>query len=203
MKEKMNNKTRRLTVTATLAGLMIAMYLLKIHIWPIPPAGASVLAVPVVIGTLYGGLAVGLPLGGVFGLISFYNSFTNPVPFSVAYMNPVVSILPRLCIPIVVYFIAKLLKKQIEERKTLAIIICSIAGSLTNTILVLGTIGILYQETVMKALSVSSDLIWKGLLTIGLTNGLPEAAICALVCVPVFKAISHFSLKQKNGIRKK
>ena len=58
----------------------------------------------------------------------------------------------------------------------LALIVSGIAGSLTNTVLVLGMIGVL------------GYMPWAALPLIGATNGLPEAAVAAVITLAVVAA---------------
>lgn len=71
----------------------------------------------------------------------------------------------------------------------LSIGLASIVGTLTNTIGVLGLIYIIYLDKYAQALKISSEAAGSVILGVGITNGIPEAFISALITVPVILAV--------------
>lgn len=96
---------------------------------------ATIMHIPAILGGVLEGPLVGILVGGIFGVASFYLSntfFPNPL-----FSNFLVSILPRLFIGLVAYLIYSTTKKI---NKSLAFVLAGIMGSLTNTFFVLGMI---------------------------------------------------------------
>jgi len=186
----MKNKTRTLAVGGLLAALMIVMRVLGIDIIPIPPAGVAVSHIPVVLGTILGGLPVGMFLSLIFGGVSLYQAYTTPMALAPAFMNPLVSILPRLLIPVAVWAVSKLIRYK-NDGNVWRVGVLAVLGSLANTVFVLTALGLLYSDLLVTGLGISPNAVFAFLGGIALTNGLPEAAACALICIPVVKALAR------------
>jgi len=161
------------------AGVMSAIsVLLGATHWGFIPwlAGAAltIMHVPVIIGAVLEGPVVGLVIGFIFGLFSLLQGAIAPTgPADTWFVNPLISILPRLFIGPVAWLVYRGLKRGNES---LALIVAGVAGSLTNTILVLGMLGIF------------GYLPWALIGTIAVTNGLPEAAVAAIITLAVVAA---------------
>jgi len=161
------------------AGVMsaIAILLGATH-WGFIPwfAGAAltIMHVPVIIGAVLEGPVVGVVIGFIFGLFSLIQAAIAPTgPADTWFTNPVLSILPRLFIGPFAWLAYRALEKL---NRTLALIVSGVVGSLTNTVLVLGVIGLL------------GYLPWALIGTIAVTNGLPEAVVAAIITLAVVAA---------------
>ena len=163
---------------------------------PIGPIVATTAMIPVIIASLTFGEKIGMIVGFVFGLFSFiYWTFILPAfptaflftPFaeSAGYKGNVGSLiicfLPRILIGLTPIMVSKIFKKSI-----IGDILGSIVGSLTNTVLVITFIFLFFGNE-------NPVIAGKGLLTVLsatiLTNGIPEAIICAIVCPPIVKIL--------------
>jgi len=167
--------TRKIVVAGVLGAISV---LLGATHWGFIPwlAGAAltIMHVPVIIGAVLEGPIVGLVIGFIFGLFSLLQGAIAPTgPSDTWFVNPLISILPRLFIGPVAWLAYRALQRVNE---TLALIIAGIAGSLTNTILVLGMLGLF------------GYLPWALIGTIAVTNGLPEAAVAAIITLAVVAA---------------
>ncbi len=206
------DKTRKIVVTGLLAAICIILGLTNVGIIPIPPLGIAILHIPVIIGAILEGPVVGLALGAIFGLTSMYVAFTTPIPTNVLFMNPLVSVLPRLIIPLTTYFsykgMIKLSKKKPKSGK-LAVVLAAIIGSFTNSVLVLLAIG-LYINAVPEFKELTNTLIASAnfglsylgvglidglptaLLGMGIIQGIPEAIVCALLSLAIVSGVKKF-----------
>lgn len=155
----------------------LAIFLGWTHLGFIPwvtGAALTIMHVPVIIGAVLEGPVVGTAIGLIFGLFSLLQATLAPTgPVDVWFQNPVISVLPRLFIGIVAWLGYKALKNVNEP---LALIVAGILGTLTNTILVLSAIGLF------------GHLPWAALPPIAIANGLPEAALAAILTVAVVVA---------------
>ena len=179
------DRTRKIVITGALGAVAI---LLGLTHWGFIPwfAGISltIMHVPVIIGAILEGPIVGAGIGLIFGLFSLVQAAVAPSgPGDVVFTNPLISILPRLFIGPVAWLVWTGLKKL----PAFGLIVSGIAGSLTNTILVLGMFGVygIYS--------------WPVLGGIAVTNGLPEAAVSAIITLVVVGITLQLKIGKKRG----
>ena len=193
---------RKMVVIAMLSGISIFLGLTGLGFVQLPLFKLTILHIPVIIGAIIEGPIVGASIGFIFGLFSLYQNITAPTLMSPFFYNPIVSIVPRVLIGIVSYYVYKLLREKFKSTKT-ALTIAAVAGSLTNTIGVLGSIYLFYFKDYANILlsngsvtETSRSSITIALLTIFGTNGLAEATLSALISAPIVIAI--FKLQKRN-----
>lgn len=116
--EKMNNTLRSNTLNArniAIIGLLGAVTavlgMTPLGFIPIGPTRATILHIPVIIGAILYGPMVGGFVGLIFGGFSLFNAITNPTPVSFVFLNPVVSVFPRIIIGIGSYYVYEGAKK--------------------------------------------------------------------------------------------
>ncbi|GFP74950.1 hypothetical protein bsdtw1_01013 [Clostridium fungisolvens] len=76
-----------------------------------------------------------------------------------------------------------------EKSDALSVGTAAVLGTLTNTVLVLSLIYIVYVDRFAKAINISSSAAGKTIVAIGMTNGIPEALVSTIITVPVVLAI--------------
>ena len=179
-----SSKTRRLVVIGALGGISIFLGISGLGLIRLPIFSLTIMHVPVIIGALLEGPIVGIAVGLIFGLFSMYQNITAPGLTSFIFWNPIVALIPRMLIGIVAYYSFKLLKSKIKSTGVCAGF-AAILGTLTNTIGVLGLTYILYLDRYAQAREISRDAVAGTLLTVGLTNGIPEAIVSALITIPI------------------
>ena len=168
------NRTRAIVVTGALGAISI---LLGWTHWGLIPwfsgAALTIMHVPVIIGAVLEGPLVGMMIGLIFGVFSMIQAAVAPTgPTDVWFTNPVLAVLPRLLIGPAAWLAWTALKRW----PVAGLVAAGLAGSVTNTVLVLGVIGLL------------GYLPWQALGTIAVVNGLPEAAVSTLITVVVIAA---------------
>jgi uncharacterized membrane protein len=144
--------------------------------------------IPVIIGAILEGPLVGALVGLIFGVFSIIQSITSPTPISFVFMNPIVSVLPRICIGIASYYVYYLIKKR---KKSVSIPIAAAIGSIINTVGVLGFIFVIYVTPYAKALNISVSAAKKGIITVGAINGIPEAILSVIITTAVVSAVTR------------
>ena len=186
MKRNTNSSstTRRLVLIGALGGISIFLGVSGLGLIRLPIFSLTIMHIPVIIGALLEGPVVGIAVGLIFGLFSMYQNITAPGLTSFIFWNPIVALIPRMLIGIVAYYSFKLLKSKIKSTGVCAGI-ASILATLTNTIGVLGLTYILYLDKYAQAREISRDAVAGTLLTVGLTNGIPEAIVSALITIPI------------------
>ena len=102
---------RKMVVASVLGGLSIVLGMTPLGFIPIGPTKATIMHIPVIIGAIIEGPVVGMFVGLIFGLSSIYSAIAQPTPVSFAFLNPLVSVLPRILIGITTYYVYKALNK--------------------------------------------------------------------------------------------
>ena len=182
-RKQLNN----LVLLALFVGLIFLLGQTPLGLIPLGWCNVTLLVIPVAIGTIYMGLKSGLVLGLAFGATSMLSALIKPSVLVGTLMGGsplavvVMTFLPRLCIPLVIWGVYKLLAKK---QKHLAVAVAAACGSLTNTILYLGLMLIFYMMAGIDNTAV--------LTAIGATAGGAgpcEAIAAALICPPILTAL--------------
>ena len=116
IKERKNLTVRKMTIVGVLGGLSIALGLTPLGFIPVGPTRATIMHIPVIIGAIMEGPVVGGLIGLIFGLLSMFQAATNPTPVSPVFLNPLVSVLPRILIGIVAHYSYKWARDLGENR---------------------------------------------------------------------------------------
>jgi len=161
--------TRRIAIIGMLGAITIILGATGLGLIPVPtPAGrATIMHIPVILAGILEGPAVGFFVGLIFGLYSF---LTAGSPLAA---DPLVSVLPRLFIGIVSYYVYKLGGKNLYFSSALA----AIAGTLTNTI------GFLGMAVVRGYLN------WTAVMAIVAVQSIPELILAVIIVAILVKAI--------------
>ncbi len=178
-------RTRKIVTIGILGAISIFLGLTRWGFIPwLSGASLTIMQVPVIIGAVLEGPVVGLAIGLIFGVFSLIQAGVAPNgPGDVIFTNPLISVLPRLFIGPVAWLVWSGLKRW----PLVGLFVSGVAGALTNTILVLGMIGILgiYQ--------------WAVLAPIAVVNGLPEAALSGILVLIIVSAWRQIPLGKRQG----
>lgn len=203
--------TRWMVGVAMMAAIIIVLANTPLGLIPLPTTKATTTHIPVIVGAVILGPLAGAILGGVFGICSIISNTVAPVMTSFAF-SPFLSTTGlvgalkavwvsegcRIMIGVVAGWLWIALKK-LRVNDTLALAITGFAGSMTNTIMVMGSIGLLFTQQYAQAKEVAMEAV-SGLIMVTVTvNGIPEAFL-ALVLV---SAIGTALLKWLPGSRAK
>lgn len=183
-----NKNVRTMTIIAILGAIILLLgfsHLGIIHLGIIP---ITILHIPVLIGSIVEGPKVGIPVGLIFGLFSFIHAITDPTPVSFIFMNPIISIVPRIMIGLIASY-SYIVFNRITKNNSIAIGISAFLGSIANTILVMGLIYILYRDSFASVFKFSQTATNTTILGIMLANGLPEAIVAVILTIPISKAL--------------
>ena len=192
MKNKKPFSTRRVVVAGMLAAMIVILDVTGIGMLRLGfGAAVTFFCLPVLIGVMTEGLFIGLLMGCAFGVISFVQAFSSPEPLAPLFMNPLVSVVPRLMIPIVAWLVLKALRpvsNVSEKKRAMVRAAAALAGSLTNTVLVL-SMAFLMVVLGTAIEGMSTAVVGGILVSLILTNGLPEALCMALIVPPIMSAL--------------
>jgi uncharacterized membrane protein len=166
----MNKKwltTRRMAIIGVLGGISMVLGLTPLGFIPIGPTRATIMHIPVIIGAILEGPVVGAIVGLIFGLFSIFQAVTNPTPISFVFLNPLVSVLPRILIGVVSYYVYRGFSK-IGKRGALAV--TGLMWLAAMAYLIRGWIGLLadgtaaalaFQSLLVALLAILGVLVWR------------------------------------------
>lgn len=181
-------KRRQQIQRSTIRSILIAIIILQDFVpflgnIPVGPLSITTMHVTVIIAAIVVGPVDGAIIGGVWGILTWVRAFVAPSsPLAPLVMvNPLASVVPRIMIGLVAGYLYRWLAR-LSKQPRLAMILAGIAGSLTNTGLVLGAIALFYRTpAVARAYGVNVDHLLPALETIMATNGLAELVFAAIV----------------------
>lgn len=104
MKTKKSVNVRKLAIVGVLGAISVVLGMTPLGFIPVGPTRATIMHIPVIIGAIVEGPIVGALVGLIFGLFSIYQSVTAPTPVSFVFLNPLVSVLPRVLIGLTAYY---------------------------------------------------------------------------------------------------
>ncbi|MCD8330063.1 MAG: ECF transporter S component [Lachnospiraceae bacterium] len=198
------NRTTRMVLTAVFAAIIIVMA-------SIPQLGyinlgiisATTLHIPVVVGSILLGPQTGALLGAFFGLTSCIKATFTPNLTSFCFSpfiangnmaSLLVCFVPRILIGIVSplvyrgmhFLLGKLVKKK--EVTTLAsLAVAGLAGSMTNTLLVMNLIYVFFID--LYAAATGYEAVYSAILVIIVSAGVPEAIVCAILTTAICRVM--------------
>ncbi len=194
--------TRWLVGVAMFVALQLTLQLTGIGLIPLPLINATTLHIPVIVGAVLLGPLAGAVLGGTFGLCSMWTATINPTPLSFAF-SPVlaaeaggaagavkavwIALGCRILIGVVSGWLWTALKRlKISDYAALPVV--GVAGALTNTGLVMGSIFFLLRPEFAEAKNVGMEMVLGLVMTVVATSGVDEAAVLATAAC---KALLH------------
>jgi uncharacterized membrane protein len=194
---------RRLAVIGLLLALMLIFGFTPLGFIPVTPVvSITLLHIPVLVGLLCEGFGTGMLLGLLFGLLSLARALWMPSGLlSPFFLNPLISVLPRLWAPCAAWGAyrgasALLGRPRGKDRpgqtkaRPVAWACAAVAGTLANTVGVLGMLWLVYGTTMLaETFQVAAAAVAGVLGGIVLTNGLAETAFAALVVPALLGAL--------------
>ena len=191
MQSNLTNKkigTRQIAVIGMLSAITMVLGSTGLGFIPLPMAKATIMHIPVIIGAIIEGPLVGAIIGLIFGIFSIFQNMTNPSLLSFAFINPLVSVVPRVLVGIMAYYGYRLFSKR---NTTLGVGFGAAIGSLTNTFGVLTMIYVLYAAQYASAKDIDPATTAKVIYGIALTNGVPEAIVAVVIVTPIAVAVKR------------
>lgn len=193
------SKTLELTILGIFSALIIIMVYTPIGMISFGVVSATTIHIPVIIGAVVLGVKYGLILGGVMGVASLIRAATAPVTvLDPLFVNPLVSVLPRILIGLVAALVYLLVMKIFKNKNTavpFASGVAALFGTLTNTVFVLGFLALFYGDKI-QATTVGQSVKMIFATIVG-TNGLIEIASAIILTVPVATALIKYKKKLK------
>ena len=199
----MNNKksnTGWMIRVALMAAIIILLANTPLGMIQLPIVKATTVHIPVIIGAILLGPKAGAILGGVFGVCSLISNTYAPTLLSFAFspfMSTTglagaakaiwISVGCRIMIGLVAGWLWKGLKK-INCPKILGYGLCGFVGSMTNTVMVMGSIYVLLAKQYAQARDVAGSAVFGLIMGTVTASGIPEA-ICATILVALITKV--------------
>ena len=201
-----NRKTYQMVLTALFTAIIIMMafvpYLGYINLVVIK---ATLIHVPVIIGSIMLGPKRGAFLGFVFGCTSLINNTFNPSLLSFAFspfysvgeiggnfFSIIICFVPRILVGVVPFFVYEGIRRLCRNKKGsdwLALPLAGVVGAFTNTLLVMNLIYFCFREQFAAAKEIALEAVYSAILAIIAANGIPEAIVAAVIGTAVCKAL--------------
>ena len=191
--------------------MLIAIFTAIIFVLSFTPIGyiqlglikATIIHVPVIIASILLGPKRGAILGFVFGLTSFISNTTAPVVSSFIFtpfanlpgethgslLSLITCFVPRIMVGIVPFYVNQLISRFTKNKSTLQYAISGMVGSLTNTLLVLGSIILLFKDAYAKINQVNTTGLYKIIGGIIFSNGIIEAMVAGVIVSLVCRSL--------------
>lgn len=187
---KKRTNVKKMVLAAVFAAIIIVMTFVPYtgYIQYLPGGVAiTTLHIPVMIAAVFLGGKYGGVIGGIWGCTCLLLAFLNPDPGNVPFQNPVISVLPRVIVGMVTawVFAAVKGKKQSRGRGLLAVISATLAGTLTNTVLVLSLLHFVGSVGTTNIAELFNSII----MTVVGINGAIELAAALIIVPAVWSAL--------------
>lgn len=190
-------RTKQLVLFAMFSAIIIFLSATPIGFIHLGVIKATIVHVPVIIGSIVLGPKIGAGLGGMFGATSLISNTIFPSISSFVF-SPfipipglphgslwalVICFIPRILVGIVPWYMYRLLKGLVKDNKFnfIVLAISGVTGSLTNTLLVMNLIYILFKEEYAAVRGVAQDAVYGIITAIIVSNGVPEAFIAGIL----------------------
>lgn len=181
--------TKDMTLLALMSAIIIVMLAIPgLGYIPLPYMNATLVHIPVIILAIVKGPKLGALIGGVFGVSSLINSLIRPNITSFIFINPLVSVLPRILIGLITGYISKLLNKK-KWKYNLQNIIPAGIGSMVNTVGVLGMIYLLYAKDYLEVTGKVGSNAFLVIGYIAITQGVVEMIISMIIATPIANSL--------------
>lgn len=176
---------------------------------------ATIIHIPVIIGSLMLGPKKGAVLGGIFGLTSFINNTMAPTITSFVFTpfyslgdysggigSLIICFVPRILVGVVPYYVYYLVKKLSKKDgvSNVGLTLAGLTGSLTNTLLVMNLIFLFFKESYAAANGVSVSAVYTFIMGIVGINGVPEAIVAAIITLFVGKTLMRKNVRERLNV---
>lgn len=206
-----NKKTSNMVLVAIFIAIILMLaFTPGLGYIPLGAIRITTIHIPVILGGILLGPKYGAVLGGVFGFTSFINNTFSPVLTSFVFTpfytigdakgnlwSLVICFVPRILVGVVAYYVFRLMERLLKKRKgnrTISFVVSGVAGSLTNTILVMNFIYLFFGKQYASATSRAFDALYGVILGIIGMNGVPEAIGAAIITAGVGNVLYKYKM---------
>jgi uncharacterized membrane protein len=197
-----------LVLLALFTAIIFLMAYTPIGYIDLPLIKATLIHVPVIVGSIVLGPKKGAFLGGMFGLTSLLKNTMTPSALSFAF-SPliaapgtehgsvwalVICFVPRILVgvtPWLVYQGIRKLTRGSEAARPVGLAVAGAVGALTNTALVMGMIYVVFKDAYAAMKGIDASAVLGVILGVVAGNGIPEAIVAIIlntaICIPLIR----------------
>ncbi|WP_420805451.1 ECF transporter S component [Companilactobacillus versmoldensis] len=150
----------------------------------------TIIHVTVIVAAIVLGPTDGAIVGLVWGIGTILRALTSPTSIidTTVFTNPVVAVIPRVLVGLFAGWIYLWFKKH-TQKKLIGMGISAAIGSITNTVLVLVLMRLMYASTLSQAYAAQTSALNAILLGIVGINGVPELIAAVIIAPAISTAI--------------
>ncbi|MDY5845846.1 MAG: ECF transporter S component [Bariatricus sp.] len=201
-KKKEKKGTRWMVSVALMAAIIVVLANTPLGMIQLPIIKATTVHIPVIIGAILFGPMAGAILGGVFGICSLISNTMAPTLLSFAFSpflagNLVgavkaiwISVGCRVLIGVATGWLWILFRK-IEMNTYLGLAITGFAGSMVNTVMVMGSIYFLLAQQYAQAKEVAVTAVFGLIMGTVTASGIPESIAAAILVTVIGKVLTR------------
>jgi uncharacterized membrane protein len=171
---------RRLTTIALLGAIAAVMSFTPFGYIQVGVIRATFMHIPVIVAAIIEGPLAGALVGLIFGISSLVSNLSGPL--APVFLNPLVSIVPRVLIGLVAAYAYKATKSAA---------VSAAAGTITNTAGVLGMIYVVAAHQFSQIKGITAGNLGKVLIGTASTNGLVEVAVAVVLVSAIIKGLNR------------
>ncbi|MBD5493903.1 MAG: ECF transporter S component [Lachnospiraceae bacterium] len=215
-----NTKTFNMVMTALFIAIIAVMtFIPNVGYINLIVIKATLLHVPVIVGSIVLGPKNGAVLGAAFGITSLIKNTLEPSLLSFAFSpfysvgevggngwSVVIALVPRILVGVIPYFVYKGIEKLLKDfkkRRLIAIPIAAAVGAFTNTLLVMNLIYFCFREEFAAAQNIALEAVYDVILGIIAANGIPETIVAVVLGTAVSMALLKImpQAREKQAVR--
>lgn len=194
---------------ALMAAIIIVLANTPLGMIQLPIIKATTVHIPVIIGAILFGPLAGAILGGVFGICSLISNTMAPTLLSFAFSpflaSNLAGVLKALWISVgcrILIGVAAgwlwILFRKIKLNTYVALAITGFAGSMVNTIMVMGSIYFLLAQQYAEAKEVAVTAVFGLIMGTVTASGIPEALAAAVLVAVIGKVLMRLTASSQT-----
>lgn len=201
-----SRKTFNMVMTALFIAIIVVMtFIPNVGYINLIVIKATLLHVPVIVGSIVLGPKNGAVLGATFGITSLIKNTFEPSLLSFAFSpfyslgdvggngwSVVIALVPRILVGVIPYFVYKGIEKLLKDfkrRRLIAIPVAAAVGTFINTLLVMNLIYFCFRDEFATAKNIAVEAVYDVILGIIAANGIPETIVAVVLGTAVSMAL--------------
>lgn len=203
--------THQMVSVALMAAIIIVLANTPLGMIQLPIIKATTVHIPVIIGAILLGPSAGAILGAVFGICSLISNTMTPTLLSFAFSPFMstsgipgalkaiwISVGCRILIGVAAGWLWIALEK-LKINQLIALPVVGFAGSMVNTVTVMGSIYFLFAQQYAEAREVAVTAVWGLIMGTVTASGIPEAVAAAILVLALGKVLIQIFRRMGSG----
>ena len=203
--------TRQMVSVALMAAIVIVLANTPLGMIQLPIIKATTVHIPVIIGAILLGPSAGAILGAVFGICSLISNTMTPTLLSFAFSPFMstsgipgalkaiwISVGCRILIGVAAGWLWIALEK-LKINQLIGLPVVGFAGSMVNTVTVMGSIYFLFAQQYAEAREVAVTAVWGLIMGTVTASGIPEAVAAAILVLALGKVLIQIFRRMGSG----